>query len=530
MCVLGRSLDCQIHIRDLTVSRRHARISRVGDRYLLEDLGSGNGTFVNEVAVSQRFLKPGDVVRVCGSQFEFQAVESDETPVRMLDIDESSPRIVRTADARHPFSEDASALTTVTTPGELQRMARRLKVIYDVAEAISSTLETDALMASIVKKLLGLFPRADRALVLVPGDAPEDWTPHAVQQRRDDGAMNISRTILHEVAENRQAVLSHNAMADRRFQDGQSVANFGIRAVLAAPIVWRSALLGVLYLDSASMAAFEEDDLHLILGVSYQSAVALGNARLHGQLLRQQRLEQDLRLAEQIQQSFLPRSTPEISGYRFHARYDPAFEIGGDFYDFIELPASRIGVVIADVSGKGVSAALYMARLSRDIRYLALSEADPSSVLTKMNRAVCDDGRDDVFVTMLYLSLDPATSEFTFASAGHMPPFLMRAQDAALEELGASAGLPLGVATDASYESEGGRLDAGDYILLYTDGLVEAMNVDEEMFGMSGVAKVLRKVEGGAKPSFDEVLKASRSHAKGTAQFDDTTVVCIERT
>src|SRR5207244_12344103 len=136
------------------------------------------------------------------------------------------------------------------------------------------------------------------------------------------------------------------------------------------------------------LATFTQADIELLTGIAGQSAAALGNARLHAELMKRQRLEQDLHLAERIQQSFLPRRIPKVEGYTFCARYDPAYEVGGDFYDFIRLPNDRLGIVVGDVSGKGVSAALYMARLTRDLRYFALAESDPGRVLVGAERAV----------------------------------------------------------------------------------------------------------------------------------------------
>lgn len=528
-CVLGRALDCQVHIRDLTVSRRHARITRVDDRYVVEDLGSGNGTYVNDQAVTRHTLKNRDVIRVCSSKFMFEEIDRPTDSITMLAGAESQPHIVKTVDAGRPFYEDAAALTSVTSPKEIVRMATRLKTVYAVAEAISNILDLDELLREILNRLFDVFPKAERAFIMLIDERGEKLIPKAVKRRRetDYAELTVSRTILHEVMTKRNAVLSRDAMEDQRFKSGHSVANFGIRAMMAAPLVWRGQTLGIVYLDSLSLATFSQADLELLTGIAGQSAAALGNARLHEELLKRQRLEQDLHLAERIQQSFLPRRIPKVEGYTFCARYDPAYEVGGDFYDFVRLPDDRLGIVVGDVSGKGISAALYMARLTRDLRYFALAEADPARVLKWMNRAVIESGQDDIFVTMIYVVLDAVRRQLVIANAGHMPAVVRRREERNLEILDKVAGLPLGVLPDPEYASESFDLTSGDSVMLFTDGLVEAMDPAGRMYGMERLERALARGSSDAVSLLDRAVRDVQRHVADAAQFDDTTIVCL---
>ncbi len=528
--VLGRALDCQVHIRDLTVSRRHARITRVENRYLVEDLGSGNGTFVNDQAVRRHFLERGDVIRVCNARFEFQDASPVTDAVTMVGGTASSPRIVKTVDANEPrLRQDAQALTTLTNPRELLLMAGRLKTIVAVSDAISNILDLDELLPEVLNRLFDVFPKAERAFVMLVDDKGEQLIPKAVKRRRrdDDEEVKVSRTILQDVINHRHAVLSHDAMEDQRFKAGLSVANFGIRAMMAAPLVWRGEAVGVVYLDSPGIAAFSQADLELLTGIAGQAAAALGNARLHEELLKRQRLEQDLHLAERIQQSFLPRRIPVLDGYTFAARYDPAYEVGGDFYDFVRLPDDRLGIVVGDVAGKGISAALYMARLTRDLRYFALAESDPARVLEWMNRAVTESGHDDIFVTLIYAVLDAGRRRLTIANAGHMPLVVRRQAPGEVHSLDSTSGLPLGVLTDTTYESENYDLRPGDAVFLFTDGLVEAMNPQREMFGMQRLMSVLGSGSSRADDLLERTLQACQRHVADAPQFDDTTTVVV---
>src|SRR5262249_532706 len=268
VCLLGRALDCQVHIRDLTVSRRHARISRVDERYLVEDLGSGNGTYVNDQAVTRHFLNNRDIIRVSSAKFMFEEVEKPSDAITMVASGDSQPHIVKTVDAARPFYEDAAALTSVSSPKEIVRMATRLKTVYAVAEAISNILDLDELLREILNRLFEVFPKAERAFIMLIDDKGEKLIPKAVKRRResDNAELTVSRTILHEVMTRRHSVLSRDAMEDQRFKAGHSVANFGIRAMMAAPLVWRTQTLGIVYLDSLALATFSQADLELLTG------------------------------------------------------------------------------------------------------------------------------------------------------------------------------------------------------------------------------------------------------------------------
>lgn len=535
VCLLGRALDCQVHIQDLAVSRRHARITFSSGQYIVEDLGSGNGTFVNGKPITAHTLAPGDTIRVSALKLRFDEPKRAPVGNKMDTVTmvggiggppETQPKILNTVDARKPFFEDPS---TLTSPAVVQRMADRLRTVYAVSEAISNLLDLDQLLPEILNRLFDIFPGAERAFIMLLDEKGDNLIPKAVKRRhaRDNEEITVSRTILNEVMTRRHAALSRDAMADARFLSGQSVANFGIRSMMCAPLLWRGDTLGIVYLDAQTFGAFGKADLELLTGIAGQAAMALGNARLHGELLKRQRLEQDLALAERIQQSFLPRRMPQIPGYALVARYDPAYEVGGDFYDFIRLPGERTGIVVGDVSGKGISAALYMARLTRDLRYFALAEADPGKVLGWMNRAVSEGGHDDIFVTLVYVVLDAPNRRIHFANAGHMPPTVRRRAEGNVVVLEETSGLPLGVLPDTDYDSQSFQLEHGDTVLLYTDGLVEAMSPQRVMYGNDKMIRTLGRGPSTAAPLLDRVVKDMQQHVADAPQFDDTTIVCV---
>ncbi len=519
-------------IRDLQVSRRHARITRADDRYVVEDLGSGNGTYVNDRRVQRQILSHQDIIRISSAAFQFEETEAATRIEALPKADpatSASVHIVNRLDANRPMlAQEASQLTSLTSPQELRRMSERLKTIYGISEAISAILDLDQLLPELMSRVFAAFPKSTRAFLMLQ-DEQGGLVPKAIQQREatDRADVVVPRTVQQEVLGRRNAILSHDAMEDQRFKAGRTVANFGIRGIMAASLIWRNEVLGLIYLDSSRIADFTQDDLQLLTGIAGQASLAVGNARLHQELLRRQRLEQDLHLAQRIQQSFLPSKLPTIPGFTFSAHYEPAYEVGGDFYDFISLPEDRLGIVVGDVSGKGISAALYMARLTRDLRYFASAGGDPGLVLSAANRAVAESAQDDLFVTIVYLVLDPAKRQVQFVNAGHMPPLVRRREEGVVEILSETGGLPVGILPETEYVTQTYDLRPGDTFLLYTDGLVEAMNPAHQMFGEAQLLASMKRGSSGLPHLLRRTIDDCLEHVRDAPQFDDTTVVCF---
>jgi serine phosphatase RsbU (regulator of sigma subunit) len=242
--------------------------------------------------------------------------------------------------------------------------------------------------------------------------------------------------------------------------------------------------------------------------------------------MEKQRLVKDMEFARTVQESFLPQKTPEIAGYQFSAHYTPAQEVGGDFYDFIHLDRNRTGIVIGDVSGKGVPAALYMARLGSDLRTLAFTEKDPAATLERLNDLLTERSRRGMFATLLYIELDSQTGIFSISNAGHLPLIIKKA-GGSVKKLSTTGGSPLGILTGMKFGQESATLDPGDIIVLYTDGIIEAMNAKEELYGYKRFEALIRKA-----PSHPEGLKSAiiedvNKFTGLSPQHDDMTMVCF---
>jgi serine phosphatase RsbU (regulator of sigma subunit)/anti-sigma regulatory factor (Ser/Thr protein kinase) len=300
---------------------------------------------------------------------------------------------------------------------------------------------------------------------------------------------------------------------------------------LAVPLVSQGELIGVLNLGPRlSEQEYSSDDRKLLDNLAAQAAPAL---RV-GQLVRQQqaeaatrqRFEQELEVAKLIQQNFLPKQLPELSGWQVAAYYRPAREVGGDFYDVIPLPEGKVGFVVGDVTDKGVPAALVMAATRSVLRASAQRLVNPGETLERVNEHLCPDMPEKMFVTCLYGVLDPETGHFRFANAGHDLPYVKTAEGS--EELRAR-GMPLGLMPGMPYEEKETVLQPGDSLLLHSDGIVEAHSPDREMFGFPRLKQCVADYPGGGE-LIDRVLADLHAHTGPDAeQEDDITMVTLQR-
>jgi serine phosphatase RsbU (regulator of sigma subunit) len=305
---------------------------------------------------------------------------------------------------------------------------------------------------------------------------------------------------------------------------------------LVVPLVSQGELIGLLNLGPRlSQQEYSADDRKLLSDLSTQTAPAVRVA----QLVRQQqqeaqereRIEQELRIARLIQQTLLPKMLPELPGYDVAAYYQPAREVGGDFYDFLELEDSRLGIVVGDVTDKGVPAALVMATTRTMLRAAAQRLFSPGEVLRRANEALVTDIPPNMFITCLYAILEPESGRIVYANAGHDLPYRRRVgrSDGAAEELRAR-GMPLGLMPGMSYEEKEIVLEAGESVLFYSDGLVEAHDVHREMFGFPRLQGLVGTHRSGGSSLIGFLLsELTRFTGEEWEQEDDITLVTLER-
>ncbi len=521
--VIGRNPDCGVIIPVTSVSREHATIVRLQGHYFIED-GDGRGnrsrnhTFVNKQKIDARTaLRNNDEIRIC----DFVATYVDAPPGE--------------AEGEADGVSGSSNLLLDTQPAD------KLRGLLEITANLSKTLELEALLPKIVDSLFHLFRQADRAFLILAEDAPTPNTPprllpNVIKTRRaaDESTARFSRSIVRQCLEKGQAFLSGDATKDDRVQLSQSVVDFRIRSVMCAPLSGVSGKpFGVIQLDTQDRSKkFSEDDLKFLCGVANQASIAMENARLHEGAVAQARVERDLKIAHQVQLSFLPKALPQVAGYDFAAHYEPALAVGGDYYGFIPMPDGRLAVAVGDVAGKGVSAALMMAKLSSEARYCLHTEPDPARAVCKLNDLLAEfTAQADKFVTLALAVLDPGRHDVSLVSAGHPSPLLLRrGVDDPIEVVPkCDAGMPLGIMEGSVYAAVQLTMQPGDALLLFTDGVTDAEDVQNKQFGLDGVHGVLRRGAAGPKGAVEGLLKAVHAHAAGNDPFDDITVVSLGR-
>lgn len=539
---IGRHPECTIVVDAGAVSRFHAKVTHKPEGFMVEDAGSRNGTFLNGQLLSgAQFLREGDRIRISDVEFIFQdeAVPEFARSGSELTFDGANFGIVMVDDqdteqlsgsgsgsAKIEFRSSSDGLRMTATP------EAKLAALMRISSSLSNALSIEDVLPKVLASLFDIFPAADRGfIVMESGDG--SLVPRWVKTRNpqdETETVRISRTIIREVMRRKETLLSMDAAEDSRFDSSQSIADFSIRSLICAPLTDAEGnAFGALQIDSTQgRGQFRDEDTDLFAGVAAQAGIMINNAQLHERALHQKEIDQDLKLATEVQQAFLPQDGPDATGFRVHSYYQAANHIGGDYFDYIHLQDGRIAVVVADVVGHGVAAAMFMAKLSAETRFCLASDADVASAIERLNNRM---SRLQVerFITFLVFVLDPNNDKVSIVNAGHMAPVVRTADGAISEPSEAESGLPIAIEGGMDYEAVEFTMNAGDIAVLYTDGINEAMNANDEEFGMERVRQLTR--EGGdAETIKNRIVEAVLKHVGDAPPFDDMCLVVIERT
>jgi sigma-B regulation protein RsbU (phosphoserine phosphatase) len=532
--IMGRNADCQVVINLPAVSREHAVIRLAQGKYYIEDLKSRNGTAVNNQEIRGRTeLNHNDRIKICDSVFAFVAqAPKPPLPAELLPL----------VAAEDEGEESSSTVEATISSGSKQQLletqpSEKLAFLVEVTADLTQTFDMDELLPKIGDSLFQVFRQADRAFIILADAQNESkLLPKVIKTRRaqDESTARFSRKIVNRCLETAQALLSEDATADKRFDLSQSIADCRIRSVMCAPLTVRSTgkAFGVIQLDTQDRhKKFTQDDLKLLMAVAGQAAIGLENATMHDQMMARAGLERDLRLAHQVQMSFLPKKPPVLAGYEFFSHYESAQEVGGDYYDFVPLPGPRLGIALGDVAGKGVPAALLMAKVSSDARFCMLTEKTPADVVFRLNQLMQEAGMIDRFVTLAVGLLDPARHLVDFVNAGHFPPLIFRKSTGKVDEATdrETAGFPLGVADGIPYNAISVNLQPGDCVAMFTDGVTEAKNRADVEFKLDGAKAAVASGPMTPLAIGQRIITAVKQHALGCKQHDDITVVCFGR-
>jgi serine phosphatase RsbU (regulator of sigma subunit) len=563
--VLGRHPSCQVVLDNASVSRTHAQITESHGAYVIEDLHSRNGTFVNGQKIRERIeLSDGDEIKVCDVVMTFHMSLPVASPV-----DPSKPGGASTAAAdtgRLPAARPAAALLA-TYSGEMISPSAssadvliednssilssldmlpsalspridvkpeiKLRAVMEISRSLVGSLDLGETLPKIIRGLFNIFPYADRGCVVLKNDDTSQVSIRTMLTRREEQELSgrVSMTIIRQAMSGRRAILSADAVDDQRFEVSESLPNLRLRSVICAPLVGAEGRVhGVIQLDTLDIRQqFTQDDLEVLASVASLATLSVENALLHETALKQRDMERELDFASQVQQGFLPTERPRLAGYEFYEYYEAARGVGGDFYDYVPLPGGRVAIGLGDVAGKGVSAALLMARMYSAARFELLTKPVPSDAMTGLNQQLVSGGMGHRFVTMVIVVVDPATHTLTLVNAGHLLPLLRRAGGTVEKIDYDGAGLPLGIKADTVYRQLEVPLEPGDTLVLYTDGVTEAANAANDMYGTARIVEFLTRQGTDVETLGDGLVANVEAFCQGESQRDDICLVCFRR-
>ncbi|HAB13827.1 MAG TPA: stage II sporulation protein E [Planctomycetaceae bacterium] len=528
--LIGRHPECGVQLESNAVSRRHARVFVEGGGYAIEDLGSGNGTFVNGQKIEgPTQLSPQDRIKLGPVLMRFEesggggtAAEQDfGTTMVGVSLDDDDATIMASVDIGGGFG------ALGVKPEE------KLKGVLEISRALAGSVDVEALLPKVLDTLFGIFNQADRGCILLKEPESGELVPRAMKHRREseDATVTLSRTIVSKVIEDKAGLLSADASSDTQFSASESISNLSIRSMMCVPMLGIDGeVAGVINLDTQNpVNQFNNDDLELLQAVAGQAALSYESARLASAFMAKQKQDSELDIARGVQVALLPEELPKVEGYSFFASYDAAQAVGGDYYDAMILSDGKICLAFGDVAGKGVPGALIMSRMSSCVQNTMSFRPSIEEAVTAINNHMCANAVEGRFVTFVLVIIDPVAHHLTLVNAGHMSPMILTT-DGQIEEFDEeSVGLPIGVMEDYPFEVVERPIVAGEIIVIFTDGVDEAMNPAGDLYTLERMRNFLQAGSRQADELGRSLLADVRTFADGRDQNDDITIMTFGR-
>lgn len=527
-CTLGRSQANAIVLNDTSISRNHAQLYFRDGTFWIEDLGSKNGTKLGTKRIdAPAKIKPGDHLQLGSVHLTFSGTDAY-----------SGPPSARVADVEAPIHLRAVSLDDISSSGAIdtrsfaaglsqERVANFLQAMDRVGQALLAYRPLEDLFQFIVGLATDVL-KADRTAILLREGSGDDLVAKAVSQtgRGADKEIVVSRTIARLAIEQRQAVLTSDAQSDTRFREQKSVIQERIHSAMCAPLWHDGDVLGLIYVDNvAAPVPFEEADLRLLTFIAHLAAVKIRETENYE---ARQRQEEELKRAATLQQALLP-TEPRIAGcIEIAGRNIPSLDVGGDYFDYVDGLQGKLVVGLGDVAGKGMPAALLMTHLSASVRAQVETERPLVEIMGRLNRSIYQNVRGERFITLVLAEVDTASGALRYVNGGHNPPYLLRASGE-IESL-TEGGLLLGIMPGAEYAEGSARLDPGDILIFYSDGVTEARSIDEEEYGDERLMAFLRESQR-LRPEemVDLLIQRVREFSRRGKPTDDVTVVVMRR-
>jgi sigma-B regulation protein RsbU (phosphoserine phosphatase) len=511
--VLGRDPTCDIPLEDLSASRRHVIIRYENNGYVLEDLGSKNGTIINNAPTRGGRLRSGDEILIGAVRAVFRD-DTDASGGMTVVVSEDMPR------------QDST--TYRGTPAEVRLGHRRLEILYRLTERLTRLRDRDELLSDAMDVCFDML-RFERGAIAIkqPRGNMVDW-PVVRNLRGAEGDLKVSRTILSSALTHGERVIMNDSQGGE-IDPTISIVTQGIRSAMCVPLQSEDQILGVIYGDRTSTGTtYTKEDIDFLAGIARLISTGLINSRLMDEQKLKIQLEGEITMAREIQTGLFPAELPDRPDIQVAALNDPGNHVSGDYYDTIELDDGRIAFLIADVTGEGVAASLLMANLQAAVRVTLPTRQPLGELFDQWNRLICENTDASRFITCLAWIVDPAKRTVEVCCAGHYPPFMVRT-GGACTALTLDAEYPLGVVSEASYRSDSIALEPGPCTwVAFTDGVTEAANDKMELFGLERTESVLSEATTiDATNLIRKLRQAVRQHSGRRPQGDDITILAM---
>ncbi|HWE48438.1 MAG TPA: SpoIIE family protein phosphatase [Bryobacteraceae bacterium] len=520
---LGRSSTVELSYPDDSgLSRQHLVLEREGEEWAINDLGSKNGTLLNGARLTARTaLKSGD--RIAAGHL---IIIYDGTSQRT-----SRPVVVFDAKADEELQTHSSTVVTDlgdvikhdSTPGDpAGGAANHVSALIRAGNELSGHRPLPELFRFILDLSIQTVS-ASRGVLMTLEDGEL-----VVRANKGEG-FRISTAVRDRVLNTGVSVLVRDTSMDDAFRERRSIVEQNIRTLMAVPLQARDQIIGIIYVDSPPMIReFTKDDLNLLTVMANVAAIRIEQTRFAEVEQARQLMARDLEQAAEIQQGFLPAIAPKVRGLDLAGHNAPCRTVGGDYYDFFPYGSSRVAMVLGDVSGKGMPASLLMMGLQARVQVLIEEPKSLAEVMTKLNRITAANCPANRFITLFFCILDGDTGELIYCNAGHNPPVLVRADGT--YELLSGGGPVIGILPHIDYQEFRARLSEGDALVIYSDGVTEAANPNDEELETEGLAEVVKKYRAAEAPTIvKEINKAVAVYTAGAPQADDITVIVARR-
>jgi serine phosphatase RsbU (regulator of sigma subunit) len=525
---LGRRSTNTVQLLDPTISRDHAHVDQQDGEYVIVDLGSTHGTFVNHERIQRHALSANDRIRLGGALGHTLTFRSGGEFTMLIGTTGATPGVTG---------------TTPDMPQEnRQGNMQSLTALLEISKALNSSLRLKEVLEKVMDAVIALTD-GERCLMML-GESADDLEIAARRNltREAEGSDQYSKTVVRAAYDTGEAQILTDVSEDDRFSAQQSIVGLHLRTVMCVPLRLSHfgaahgddddsdhdsgpRILGVLYVDRRSPTRhFSDQDLSLLESFASHAAIAIDNARLYEEALEKRRMEEDLRVAHRIQRSLLLSEFPEDDWYAVHAFNLPSRGVGGDYYEFFAADEGALGFAVGDVSGKGIPAAMLMATLQAAFLAAVRVSEDLADVCAHLNQFIVERTSPERYATFFCGKLYP-DGRLIFVNAGHNPALLFR--DGEPEQL-FGGGLPIGLFPDRTYEIQETRMEPGDVLLVFSDGVTEANNVEEEEFGEERLSHLVQGAPSRvARDLSRRVLGAVEEFSTGAGQADDITLMVI---